>query len=88
MLKLCPENMTVFSLDFAGSGQSDGEYISLGWYEREDVLTVTDYLRGLGTVSTIALWGRSMGAATTILHADRDHSIAGIVVDSSFASLK
>ena len=57
MLKLCPENMTVFSLDFAGSGQSDGEYISLGWYEREDVLTVTDYLRGLGTVSTIALWG-------------------------------
>lgn len=29
-----------------------------------------------------------MGAATSLLHADRDHSIAGVVLDSSFASLK
>lgn len=29
-----------------------------------------------------------MGAATALLHADRDHSLAGIVVDSGFASLK
>lgn len=67
---------------------SEGEYISLGWYEREDVKTVTEHLRSLGTVSTIGLWGRSMGAATALLHAHRDHSIAGIVCDSSFASLK
>ena len=78
----------MFSLDFSGSGQSDGDYISLGWYEREDVQTITEYLRGTGTVSTIALWGISMGAATALLHADRDHSIAGIVCDSGFASLK
>jgi len=88
MTQLLPENMTVFAFDFSGSGQSDGDYISLGWYEREDVLTVTDYLWNSGTVSTIALWGRSMGAATTLLHADWDHSIAGIVVDSAFVSLK
>lgn len=29
-----------------------------------------------------------MGAATALLHADRDHSIAGIVLDSAFTSLK
>ena len=29
-----------------------------------------------------------MGAATALLHADRDHSIAGIVCDSAFADLK
>ncbi len=29
-----------------------------------------------------------MGAATALLHADRDHSIAGVVVDSGFTSLK
>ena len=29
-----------------------------------------------------------MGAATALLHADWDHSIAGIVVDSGFTSLK
>jgi len=47
-----------------------------------------DYLRNSGKVSTIGLWGRSMGAATALLHADRDPSIAGIVLDSAFTDLK
>jgi len=28
---------TLFSFDFAGSGQSDGEYVSLGVFEKEDL---------------------------------------------------
>lgn len=46
-----------------------------------------DYLRKSGKVSTIGLWGRSMGAVTALLHADRDPSIAGLVLDSPFSSL-
>ena len=49
---------------------------------------MVEYLRKSGKVSTIGLWGRSMGAATAIMHADRDPSIAGIVLDSPFSSLK
>jgi len=30
---LLPSNITVFTLDFSGSGLSDGEYVSLGWHE-------------------------------------------------------
>lgn len=48
---------------------------------------VIEYLRSTGTTSTIALWGRSMGAATALLHGERDPSIAGMVLDSSFADL-
>ena len=33
------------------------------------------YMRA-GTVSTIALWGRSMGAATALLHTHRDPSVS------------
>lgn len=29
--------VAVFSFDFAGSGKSDGEYVSLGYFEREDL---------------------------------------------------
>jgi len=29
-----------------------------------------------------------MGAITAMMHADRDHSIAGLVLDSGFVSLK
>lgn len=85
---LLPEDISVFSLDLSGSGKSDGEYISLGWYERDDVQTVVNYLRESGRTSTIGLWGRSMGAVTALLHSDRDPSIAGIVCDSAFSDLK
>lgn len=80
--------LTLFSLDLSGSGQSDGEYISLGWYEREDVKVIVQHLRDSGKVSTIGLWGRSMGAVTALLHGDRDPSIACLVLDSPFASLQ
>ena len=45
----------------------------------QDLRVVIDHLRASGKVSTIALWGRSMGAATALLHGDRDPSIAAMV---------
>ena len=38
-----------------------------------------EHLRESGKTSTIALWGRSMGAATALLHGERDPSIAGTI---------
>jgi len=85
---LLPFNITVFCLDFSGSGLSDGEYLSLGYYERDDLSVVVNYLRESNRVTCIGLWGRSMGASTALLHADRDPSIAGLVLDSPFSDLK
>eukprot|EP00930_Biecheleria_cincta_P003452 TRINITY_DN104382_c0_g1_i1.p1 TRINITY_DN104382_c0_g1~~TRINITY_DN104382_c0_g1_i1.p1 ORF type:complete len:323 (+),score=48.08 TRINITY_DN104382_c0_g1_i1:51-1019(+) len=85
---LLPFNITVLALDFAGSGLSDGEYISLGYFERDDLAVVIDHLRESNRVTCIGLWGRSMGASTALLHADRDPSIAGLVLDSPFSDLK
>ncbi len=31
---------TMFALDFAGSGMSDGEYVTLGEFEKDDVAAV------------------------------------------------
>ena len=83
-----PLQISVFAFDFAGSGLSDGEYVSLGHYERDDLQVVVEHLRNLGTVSSIALWGRSMGAVTALMHGDRDPSIAGMILDSPFSSLE
>ena len=81
-------NITVFCLDLSGSGHSDGEYVSLGYYERDDLAIAVEHLRQSGSVGCIGLWGRSMGAATALLHGDRDPSIAGMVLDSPFTSLR
>lgn len=85
---LISRNITVFTLDFAGCGLSQGEYISLGFYERGDVDSVFKYLRNLGTVSSIGIWGRSMGAVTALMYADTNHEIGCVVLDSPFSNLE
>ncbi|XP_023634976.1 uncharacterized protein LOC17880449 isoform X3 [Capsella rubella] len=84
---LLPSNITVFTLDFSGSGLSDGDYVSLGWHEKDDLKTVVSYLRNSNQVSRIGLWGRSMGAVTSLLYGAEDPSIAGMVLDSAFSNL-
>ncbi|KAG2540611.1 hypothetical protein PVAP13_9NG576500 [Panicum virgatum] len=84
---LLPSNITVFTLDFSGSGLSEGEHVTLGWNEKEDLKAVVNYLRTDGNVSCIALWGRSMGAVTSLMYGAEDPSIAGMVLDSPFSNL-
>ncbi|CAM6087446.1 unnamed protein product [Calypogeia fissa] len=84
---LLPSNITVFTLDFSGSGLSDGDYVSLGWNEMEDLKAVVSHLRNDIQVSRIGLWGRSMGAVTCLMYGAEDPSIAGMVVDSPFSNL-
>lgn len=84
---LLPSNITVFSLDFSGSGLSGGEYVTLGWNEKDDLKAVVDHLRTDRRVSCIGLWGRSMGAMTCLLYGTEDPSIAGMVLDSAFSNL-
>ncbi|KAK2394442.1 alpha/beta-Hydrolases superfamily protein [Trifolium repens] len=84
---LLPSNITVFTLDFSGSGLSDGDHVSLGWHEKEDLKMVVSYLRSDKQVSRIGLWGRSMGAVTSLLYGAEDPSIAGMVLDSAFSNL-
>ncbi|KAJ8747558.1 hypothetical protein K2173_013054 [Erythroxylum novogranatense] len=84
---LLPSNITVFTLDFSGSGISGGDHVTLGWNEKDDLKAVVEYLREDGNVSLIGLWGRSMGAVTSLLYGAEDPSIAGIVLDSPFSDL-
>ncbi|KAK4433975.1 hypothetical protein Salat_0560200 [Sesamum alatum] len=84
---LLPSNITVFTLDFSGSGLSGGEHVTLGWNEKDDLKAVVDYLREDGNVSLIGLWGRSMGAVTSLMYGAEDPSIAGMVLDSPFSDL-
>uniref|UniRef100_A0A166H5Z9 AB hydrolase-1 domain-containing protein n=1 Tax=Daucus carota subsp. sativus TaxID=79200 RepID=A0A166H5Z9_DAUCS len=84
---LLPSNITVFTLDFSGSGISGGDHVTLGWNEKDDLRAVVNYLREDGNVSLIGLWGRSMGAVTSLMYGAEDPSIAGMVLDSPFSNL-
>ena len=84
---LLPLNVTVFALDLSGSGLSEGEYITLGVRESEDLRCVVAHLRSTGRVTKIGLWGRSMGAATSLFYGAKDPSVAALVLDSPFSNL-
>lgn len=83
---ILPRNMMLCSIDLSGSGHSEGEFISLGHFEQQDLKVLIQHLRSLG-VTHLGLWGRSVGAATSILRAAEDWSISAIVLDSPFSSL-
>jgi fermentation-respiration switch protein FrsA (DUF1100 family) len=72
-----------------GSGVSEGEYVTLGAHEVDDLASAISALRARrgGARLPVALWGRSMGAATALLAAAADPRIAALVLDSPFASL-
>jgi pimeloyl-ACP methyl ester carboxylesterase len=82
-----PAGLAVFCFDFAGCGMSEGDTISLGWFERDDVAAAIAILRSQHGIEQFALWGRSMGAATSFFAIAREPTIACAVVDSPFASL-
>jgi dipeptidyl aminopeptidase/acylaminoacyl peptidase len=85
---LLRKNINLFVFDFPGSGLSEGEYISLGYHEQNDVKIIVDFVEGIPGVGKIGLWGRSMGAATTLMYSHTDDRIKCCIMDSPFADFK
>ena len=82
-------NMTLFTFDFPGCGMSEGKYISLGWFEQHDLENIIEFIRYNRRVGKIALWGRSMGAVTSILYCSNNpNKIQALVLDSPFCKFK
>ena len=46
---------TMVAFDFSGSGHSDGDFVSLGYFERDDLQCVVEHIRNAGGTSLIAL---------------------------------
>lgn len=85
-------NMTLFSFDFSGCGKSEGKYITLGIKEQYDIESVVYYLYKSETVSSISLWGRSMGSIAAFLFCKtfknyKNVFISSIIADSPFIDL-
>lgn len=90
LLEYCAtKSMSLLLFDFAACGKSQGEYLSLGWFESLDLDVVIRDLKSRFRVSSVSLWGRSMGAVTCILYAEQHQAqISFMVLDSPFSNLK
>ena len=84
---LLPLNITLLCFDFTGSGMSEGEFVTLGHNEVQDLHHVIKYAYENLPVDVIFLWGRSMGAYTSLKYPDPNSRITGIIADSPYFSL-
>mmetsp|Transcript_6084 Transcript_6084/g.9185 ORF Transcript_6084/g.9185 Transcript_6084/m.9185 type:complete len:753 (-) Transcript_6084:323-2581(-) len=83
---------TACGFDFAGCGESEGDCVSLGVREKEDVCAVMSYLFSRG-FTRFVLWGRSMGAATAAMFYGAYKellmgSVVALILDSPFTSMQ
>lgn len=57
----------VLVVDLRGHGQSQGDYIGMGWHDRLDIIDWANYLIGKNPNCKIILYGVSMGGATVMM---------------------
>ena len=56
------------AFDFSGCGNSDGDYVTLGLNERDDLDCILAYLSKENQTSKVVLWGGGQGAVTALLY--------------------
>lgn len=77
----------VIIYDHCYHGKSEGEFTTLGFYERHDLSTVIDYAREtFGKNCILALHGESMGAATVLTELGLRSDIDLIIADCPFSN--
>lgn len=83
---LVEHGYNVLMFDLRAHGESGGDRLSIGYYEKRDLLGAVDYLKRYD-YEQIGVLGFSMGGATTILATVENEDIDCIVTDSSFADM-
>ncbi len=85
--ELVEHGYNVLTFDMRGHGESDGNRMSAGYYEKRDLLGAVDYVKGRG-IEDIGVLGFSMGAATALLATPESDDIDAVVTDCAFADLQ
>lgn len=85
--ELAQAGYRVIMFDYRNSGNSEGDFTTVGVYEKYDLLgaihwTKTQYKE------PVALYGASMGASTALVAAGEDKDVIGVVADSPFSDLE
>lgn len=79
----------VLLFDMRGHGESDGDQLSAGYFERWDVLGAYDFLIERGVPpDSIGVLGWSMGGATALLAVAEESRVRAVITDSAFAHIR
>ena len=80
------EGWNALLFDLRRHGASGGTVTTFGAKEKQDVEAAAAFARSRSP-QPVVLWGVSLGAASAMLAASEDPSVAGVICDSSYRSL-
>lgn len=81
----------ILFLDLRGHGESEGNYIGMGWHDRRDIISCVNYINNKYSEQQIILYGVSMGAATVMMASgekDLPSNVKAIIEDCGYTSIK
>lgn len=73
--------------DLRAHGKSKGKYCTYGYYEKEDLSALVDYLELHYPKDNLGIWGQSLGGAISIQALAQDKRLKYGVIESTFSSL-
>lgn len=82
-------NYQVLTPDLRACGDTDGNYLGMGWLDRKDILSWIDWIIAQDSDAKIVIHGISMGAATTMMTAGEDtpDQVVAFVEDCGYTSV-
>ncbi len=85
--KLAEKNIATVLLDLRAHGLSEGDYITYGYYEKQDVIVIVDTLLARGVTTPIGVWGNSLGGAIALQSLALDSRLDFGIVESTFINM-
>jgi len=86
-LKLAHEGYNTVPMDSRAHGESGGDYITFGHFEKQDVWSIVDFLETEKGLKNIGIRGASMGGAIALQALEHDERLQFGIIECTFADL-
>jgi alpha-beta hydrolase superfamily lysophospholipase len=84
---LSNEGYNTVPMDSRAHGESGGDYITFGHFEKQDVSSIIDFLEMEKGAKNIGIRGASMGGAIALQALEHDERLQFGIIESTFADL-
>lgn len=80
-------NVASFAFDNRAQGKSQGQFVTFGYYEKEDIKKIVNLAQERYPNVPVGLWGHSLGGAVALQSLAVDQRLSFGIIESTFARL-